>query len=73
MKANMISALVASAFLATAAGAATRFEHAALPKLAKPLLAGAADLTMRLRGDPSALQAALADTSNSKKLFGTAS
>lgn len=40
-------------------GPATRFDEAALPRLAKPLLVAAADLTTRLGGDPSPLQAAL--------------
>lgn len=54
-------------------GPATRFNDAALPKLAKPLLAAAADLSTRLGGDASALHSALANTTHGKKLFVTAS
>jgi DNA-binding IclR family transcriptional regulator len=50
-------------------GPATRFIDAALPKLAKALLAGAADLTTRFGGDPSTLRAALAGIGVDKKLL----
>lgn len=40
-------------------GPATRFDKADLPRLAKPLLAAAIELTTRLGGDPSALRAAV--------------
>jgi DNA-binding IclR family transcriptional regulator len=43
-------------------GLAMHFSEAAQPKLARSLLAGAADLTLRLGGDPAALNAALGDT-----------
>lgn len=42
-------------------GAAGRFGRASLPKLARPLLVAAAELTARLGGDPSALRAAVAN------------
>jgi DNA-binding IclR family transcriptional regulator len=54
-------------------GPATRFNDAAFPKLAKPLVAAAADLTTRLGGDPSGLNSALASPANGRKLFVTAS
>jgi len=48
-------------------GLATRFNESAQPKLARALLAAAIELTTRLGGDPSALQAALAEAAGSRR------